>query len=151
MLIWTTLQMLFQVSFLQPYNHLLGKGWPLGSLVCDVFWCFCHFPILCLGTGVVLDCIDSWSLPSSLLWSQHIPVQLTFCLYAVCFCAFDSSFLAETLFGSRSSVFILSILYRMVWNDLIFKGPRRVSYSICPNFVSLWLEFRIIVNCIFVL
>ena len=29
------------------------------SLVCDVFLCFCHFPIWCLGSGVVLDCIDS--------------------------------------------------------------------------------------------
>ena len=26
----------------------LGKGWPLGSLVCDVSLCFCHFPIWCL-------------------------------------------------------------------------------------------------------
>ena len=26
-------------------GHLLGKGWPLGSLVCDVFLCYCHFPM----------------------------------------------------------------------------------------------------------
>ena len=32
----------------------------------DVLLCFCHFPILCPGTGVVLDCIDSWYLPSLL-------------------------------------------------------------------------------------
>ena len=25
---------------LQPCGHLLGKGLPLGSRVCDVFWCF---------------------------------------------------------------------------------------------------------------
>ena len=33
-------------------------------------WCFlvfCHFPMWCPGSGVVLDCIDSWSLPSFLL------------------------------------------------------------------------------------
>ena len=36
-----------------------GKGWPLGSLVCDVFLCFCHFPMWCPGLGVVLDCIGS--------------------------------------------------------------------------------------------
>ena len=29
------------------------------SLVCDNLLCFCHFPIWCLGSGVVLDCIDS--------------------------------------------------------------------------------------------
>ena len=48
-------------------GHLLGKGLPLDSLVCDVFLCFCHFPIWCFGSGMELDCIDSWSLPSFLL------------------------------------------------------------------------------------
>ena len=33
----------------------------------SVLLCFCHFPIRCPGSGGVLDCIDSWSLPSSLL------------------------------------------------------------------------------------
>ena len=33
-------------------------------------WCFivfCHYPVWCLGSGAVLDCIDSWYLPSFLL------------------------------------------------------------------------------------
>ena len=41
--------------FSQPYGHLLGKGWPLGSLVCDVFLCFVAF-FLCflfLSCGVL--------------------------------------------------------------------------------------------------
>ena len=46
----------------QPCDYLLGKGWPLGSLVCDVFLCFCHFPIWCPGSGVLLDSMDSWCL-----------------------------------------------------------------------------------------
>ena len=48
------------------------------ALLCDVFLCFCHFPIWCSGSGVVLDCIDSWSLPSFLLWKvldKHAPSQ----------------------------------------------------------------------------
>ena len=49
---------------LQPVDHRLGKGW---ALVWDVFLCFCHFPMSCPGSGVVLDRIDSWSLPSFLL------------------------------------------------------------------------------------
>ena len=57
----------FLVCSLQPCGHLLGKGWPLGSLVCDIFLCFSLFLKWCPGSGVVLDCIDSWSLPSSLL------------------------------------------------------------------------------------
>ena len=48
----------FIVCSLQPCGHLMRNGWPLGSLVCDVFLCFCHFPMWCSGSGVVLDCID---------------------------------------------------------------------------------------------
>ena len=50
-----------------------GKSWPLGASVCDVFLCFCHFPIRCPGSGVVglLDCNDSWFLLSSLLFYSH--------------------------------------------------------------------------------
>ena len=57
---------LWFLFLLMPCGHLLGKGWPLGSHL----WClivkmaFSHwYP----GSGVVLDCIDSWSLPSYLL------------------------------------------------------------------------------------
>ena len=55
------------VCSLQNCGHLPGKGLTLGSLVFDVFLCFCHFSMWCPVSGVVLDCIDSWSLPSSLL------------------------------------------------------------------------------------
>ena len=48
-------------------GHLLGKGWPLGSRL----WCLTvslslshWYP----GSGVVLDCIDSWSLHPYLLF-----------------------------------------------------------------------------------
>ena len=48
-------------------GHLLGKGWPL----CSRLWCL----TVCLslshwypGSGVVLDCIDSWSLHLYFLW-----------------------------------------------------------------------------------
>ena len=39
----------FLVCSLQPCGHLLGKGWPLGYLVCDVFLCFVTFPYGVLG------------------------------------------------------------------------------------------------------
>ena len=42
-------------------GHLLGKGWPLGSRL----WCLTvSLPLFhwYSGSGVVLDCIDSWSL-----------------------------------------------------------------------------------------
>ena len=34
------------VFFLQSCGHLLGKDWPPGSLVCDVFFCLYNLPIL---------------------------------------------------------------------------------------------------------
>ena len=47
------------VCSLQPCDHLLGKGWSLGSLVCDFLLCFCH--VWCLGSVVVLTCFNSLS------------------------------------------------------------------------------------------
>ena len=44
-----------------------GRGLTSWLLVCDVFLCFCHFTMWCPGSDVVLDCIDSGSLPSFLL------------------------------------------------------------------------------------
>ena len=52
----------FSVCSLQPSgaDNLLGKGWPLGSLVYYVLLCvLSSFHMLCLGLGVILDCIDS--------------------------------------------------------------------------------------------
>ena len=55
-----------RVCLLMPCGHLLGKSWPLGSRL----WCLIvklslshWYP----GSGVVLDCINSWSLPFFLL------------------------------------------------------------------------------------
>ena len=48
-------------------GHLLGKGWPLGSRL----WCLTMSLSLSHwypGSGVVLDCIDSWSLHPYLLF-----------------------------------------------------------------------------------
>ena len=56
----------FRVRSLLPCGHLKGKAWPLGSCLWCLSW-FCYFPIWYLGTGVVHDCYDSWSLLSFLL------------------------------------------------------------------------------------
>ena len=39
-----------------------GKGLTPGYPVCNVLLCFCHFPMWCPGSGVVLECIDSFFL-----------------------------------------------------------------------------------------
>ena len=55
-----------RVCLLMHCGHLLGKAWPLGSRL----WCLIvklslshWYP----GSGVVFDCIDSWSMPFFLL------------------------------------------------------------------------------------
>ena len=58
----------FLVLSLQPCSHLLGKGSPLGLFVCEVLLYFCQSPLKSPGSGVELDCIDSLSLPSYLLY-----------------------------------------------------------------------------------
>ena len=50
-----------RVCLFVPCGHLLGKGWPLGSR----FWCLTVSLALSHwypGSGVVLGCIDFWSL-----------------------------------------------------------------------------------------
>ena len=52
---------LCEVCLYVPCGHLLGKGWPLDSRL----WCLTVSLLLSHwypGSGVVLDCIDSWSL-----------------------------------------------------------------------------------------
>ena len=57
MVVFAILSCLFLAALWSP----AGKG-----LV--FLWSFCrHFPIQCPGSGVVLDCMDSRFLPSSLL------------------------------------------------------------------------------------
>ena len=55
-----------RICLLIPCSHLLGNGWPLGSRL----WCLIvklSLPHWYLGSGMVLDCIDSWALPSFVL------------------------------------------------------------------------------------
>ena len=66
-----------------PCGHLLREGgWPLDSPLC-------HFPHWYPGSGVVLDCIDSWSLRThmqilkSLMRFCVAQTPLSFCLLLI--------------------------------------------------------------------
>ena len=68
-------------SVMTSYLFITALWSPAGNeliswLLC--MWCFhvfCYFPMQCSGSGVVLDCIDSWYLPSSLLHIVYIILQ----------------------------------------------------------------------------
>ena len=57
------------VCFLQPCGNLLRRA-DLLAFLCVMLSCvfFFHFPILCHGSGVVLDCSLSYFVSVSSLW-----------------------------------------------------------------------------------
>ena len=100
------------VCLLVPWGHLMGKGWCLGSRL----WCLTLSLLVSHWypwSGVVLDCIDSWSLHPYLLfvikthedhkyfcgiWSlsgQCCPttIVLLYTLWFILFCLLQSSVL----------------------------------------------------------
>ena len=64
-----------RVCSLLPCGHPTGKGRPLSSCLWCLLW-FCYFLIWYPVTGVVLDCIDFWSLLSFLLWWKWAGLKL---------------------------------------------------------------------------
>ena len=102
----------------------LGQGWLL-----DAFLCFCHFPIWCLGSGVVLDCIDSWALPSSLLCTMqkkirfsHAEAQL-FSIRAV-----FTWFCLKIFLGHDVFIYCLLICVGIIPNPLIQSWSILIAY-----------------------
>ena len=71
---------------LPPDEPLLGKGWPLESLVCYVFLCFCHGPIRCFGSGMVLDWVKLAARISRFFDAFHllfVTINIWFCLLSI--------------------------------------------------------------------
>ena len=124
-----------------PCGHLLGKGWPLGSSL----WCLIvSLPLShwYTGSGVVLDCIDSWSLHSYLLLKKNmfkltkwtnIARELfeTKTKYFPYFCW------KRPIFGSKNA-FCLRYFWRRfcLSKDLIDKEHMKI------NFEGIWVRFK---------
>ena len=73
------------VCSLLPCGHLKGNGWPLGSCLWCLLW-FCYWTNWYSGTGVVLACIDSWSLLSFLLCFPRVSTNWSNWVALDCFC-----------------------------------------------------------------
>ena len=133
------------VCLFVPCGRLLGKGWPLGSRL----WCLTvslsrshWYP----GTGVLLDCIDSWSLHPYLLslWRSPLSFRQLFlldlaqnCSMFCCAILCVHSSLVIILMGKRALVALLSLsswcLLIVVWLFLM------VPWAV----YSLWLWYFI--------
>ena len=140
------------VGMLHPCGHLLRKVWPLGSLECGVFVTFSNntpdpghnmgnFSIWCPGSGVVFDCMDSWSLPSSLLlhcvyvckvWSQY---TVRFKSYSVSIFT-ERTRLAKMMFGNTLSPSCILFTYwpRKDWRA-DWRTESHSDYSTDPRVV----------------
>ena len=128
-----------------------GKGLASG-LSC--MWC-CHCSIRCPGSCVVLDCIDSWSLPSSwlcILWSKREHVES----YALNTWRFNISGLSKAvvqllltfcllLLPLLESVIVLCFVVRCFVSVLVLQSSWWGNESwllclICLPGVSWWLS-----------
>ena len=118
------------VFSLQPCGHLLGKGWPLGSLVCDVFYVLSlSHMVFWVGCGTWL--FDFWSLPSSLLLQYNKPISDIFrCIF---------------LLGSlrdKNVICLLHLLYILKWTLWHFyRGSKR--YEPFPDLGPYCLLYRL--------
>ena len=75
--------MFLRVCLLMPCGHLLGKRWPLGFNL----WCLIvklSLTHLYPGVGMVLDCIDSRSLPFFLLLNITWSTLMSASTYKIC-------------------------------------------------------------------
>ena len=107
---------------------------------------FCHFHIWCPGLGVVLDYIDSWSQPSSLLWVLYDVGLHSETVSFTQKCVFLHSFLPfELRFFPSYHQTPLSYSYRIsIWNKNIGRKASRVigKYSnMCASasFTHSWV------------
>ena len=99
------------------------------TLVCDVYFVLCYFPMWYPGSGVILDCFDSRSLPPFLLFpkdrklvfkrsilryfwpslSYHLSLRPLFCLFWVSvlhgvYCMWHSSLIIEPMHEISNNV-----------------------------------------------
>ena len=67
-------------AFLSVHCSLVFSCWEragLLALLCVMFYSvFVAFQLWCPGSGVVLDCINSWSLPSYILFANIQNIQI---------------------------------------------------------------------------
>ena len=100
-----------RICLFLPYGHLLGKDWLIGSRL----WCLIVSLLLSHwypGSGVVLDCIDPWSLPSFLLAKALIRL-----VWAFAGCKYHNKW--NLMFGSQTytqtCLLLGNLLLKNVW------------------------------------
>ena len=101
------------VCLFLPCGHLLGKGWPLSS---SLWWLILSLSLSHWypGSGVVLDCIDSWSLHSTFTFSK-----LDVCLRHLGSCFYlHNAVLRLNNFNIPANIFLLYLKSQFCWKGL---------------------------------
>ena len=122
-----------RIYLLMPCGHLLGKSWSLGSRL----WCLIVKLLLSHwypGSGAVLDCIDSWSLPSFLLCCLLLPPlwESVIVLYFVVGYFMSVPVFSIILMGMRELVALLCL---SSWCLMIVVWPLLAVPWVCLQFV----------------
>ena len=117
LLLWTFFVFAFcVVCLLQPCGHLSGNNWPLGSLICDVFWCTSFVDHLCFLCLVFVILSRLFIVP---LWSpawKGLTSWLSFMMLNCFLCHFPGVILGQMWYSivSIPDVCLLSKWYN-VW------------------------------------
>ena len=131
------------VCLFVPCGHLLGKGWPLGSRLwyLNVSLSLSHwYP----GSGVTVDCIDSWPLHPYLLslicLSQLCLLSLTLVSHLSFsrFCFLTSyDILCNVMFGFAVSIWFNNTNFLSVsfWVSNIKTLTSNASICLCSHFL----------------
>ena len=91
---WLSCVRCFIVFFVIYHMVSLGKGLPLGSLVCDVSLCFCHLPYGVSGKGLTswLSCVRCFIvffvIYHMVSLGQGLPLGSLVCDVSLCFLSF---------------------------------------------------------------
>ena len=117
------------VCLLMPCIHLLGKVWPLGSRLWFLFVAL-SLSHWYHGSGVVLDCIDSWSLPSLTLVTRLVSFASSFL-----WCAFSDLWSIVVLMPHSFSSFFIS------QNPISTIRTKRTSHSLNQFLITSLLQF----------
>ena len=120
---------LMHACLLMACGHLLGKGLPFGSRL----WCLivmlslshCYF-----GLGMVLDCIEFWSLPPFIFWMScycKCPVSVLWVWYFFIILIY---FLKYHVFENIVEISVCSISHNAI----------KIIQNYCLNFLDIFFS-----------
>ena len=113
------------------------KSADLLALVCDVKLCFCHFPMWYLWSSVVLDCIDSLSLPIFLLKTY---VSQYTCIKHICIAVLTHCLINKNPYSNQQIHVLFEHAFKFENALHVLKmGPKLFAYHNILKTLTRWI------------